>query len=78
MTHCNEHFVGGADWTKGSTICHTIAPNTTRMNEEVLGCEEVTLFWLFVLLLIKFWEEVLLGGCCRVRADMEGLGDKQD
>ncbi|KAL6087619.1 hypothetical protein STEG23_034499 [Scotinomys teguina] len=36
MTHCNEHFSGGADWTKGCTARHTEVPNATRMNEEVL------------------------------------------
>lgn len=36
MTLCNERFAGGADWTKGYITRRTVAPDATKMNEEVL------------------------------------------
>lgn len=36
MTHFNEHFAGGVDWTEGVPSWHTAAPEATGMNEEVL------------------------------------------
>ena len=55
-----------------------VAPHATRMNQAAPESEEESFVLLFGLFLINFWEEVLLGGCCRVRVDMEELGDKQE